>query len=380
MLRRLFFAAILCGLMLSPTYGAGEKRAHGFTQEEMLQAYDAFHARLFDPVRKIYWRDSGGGDKVGAIWTQAIYWDMAMNAWQKSGQERYRKRFEDIYEGNYRYYDRFNWDNEQVWFIYDDIMWWVISLARAYQLTGAERYLEASESGFRRVWSGSSVVGDRGSYDSERGGMSWAWKNVGDPYVGKMACINYPTVIGAMCLYEATGDTTYYARAREIYTWARRNLFDPEGGQVADSKHGNGKPAWKSHLYNQATCIGAAVMLYEQTGDQTFLDDARRAADYVYGHMLQADEVLPFEDGEEQGVYHAIFAQYISMLGRQPGCDGYLEVIRQNIRLGWGNRNRRSDLTDKDFRVPTPPGPVRCYDASGIPAYMLAYPEPEGQE
>src|SRR3546814_13968399 len=80
-----------------------------------------------------------------------------------------------MFKGNYEHYDRFNWDNGKVWFIYDDIMWWVISLARGYELTGNAPYLELAETGFERVWSGSSVVKDGGSYDPVNGGMYWQW-------------------------------------------------------------------------------------------------------------------------------------------------------------------------------------------------------------
>src|SRR3546814_5131520 len=87
-------------------------------------------------------------------------------------------------------------------------MWWVISLARGYELTGNAPYLELAETGFERVWSGSSVVKDGGSYDPVNGGMYWQWtpnnpaaSKEGD---GKMACINYPTVIAAMTLFQKT--------------------------------------------------------------------------------------------------------------------------------------------------------------------------------
>lgn len=46
------------------------------------------------------------------------------------------------------HYANFDFDdnNENTgWFIYDDIMWWTVTLARAYELFGVEEYLSLSE-------------------------------------------------------------------------------------------------------------------------------------------------------------------------------------------------------------------------------------------
>lgn len=350
-----------------------------FAEADVAEAYDSFNEHLLHPTRKIYMRDTETSVEVGAIWTQAIYWDMAMNAFKRTGSKEHQQLVSDIFEGNYKHYDRFNWDNGKVWFIYDDIMWWVISLARGFELTGNEHYLELSETGFERVWSGSPVVQDGGSYDPVGGGMYWQWNQKNPPASkigdGKMACINYPTVIAAMTLYRNTNNPTYLARAKEIYDWSSENLFDKETGAVADSKHGDSEPHWKMHVYNQGTCIGAATLLYQETGDERYLQDAVLAADYVKNTLSDAEGILPYRGGEEQGVYTAIFAQYIIRLiedGKQPQ---YLPWLRKNIERGWQNRDKARGLTGKDYnRKVSADETVSCYNASGIPALMLVYP------
>ncbi|HEY9559251.1 MAG TPA: glycoside hydrolase family 76 protein [Anseongella sp.] len=354
----------------------------GYTGADVMAAYNAFNQCLLYPVRKLYRRDTEAEKEVGAIWTQAIYWDMAMNAYKKTGSEAHRQLVSDIFKGNYEHYDRFNWDNGKVWFIYDDIMWWVISLARGYELTGNAPYLELAETGFERVWSGSSVVKDGGSYDPVNGGMYWQW-NQKNPAAskegdGKMACINYPTVIAAMTLFQNTKKPEYLEKAKEIYDWASANLFNKRRGAVADSKHGNGRPHWKTHVYNQATCIGAAMLLYNETGDERYLNDAVRAADYVKNSMCDEDGILPYGRGEEQGIYTAIFAQYIVRLIQDGGKTEYLPWLRKNINKGWQNRDKIRGLTGKNYRRKlTSAEAVSCYDASGIPALMLVCP-PKG--
>ncbi|MGE4567878.1 MAG: glycoside hydrolase family 76 protein [Bacteroidales bacterium] len=356
-----------------------EPQAHLYTEADIRLAYDAFNRQLLDPERRVYYRDTEKPREVGAIWTQAIYWDMTMNAYQKTRDKKYLQLIKSIFEGNKNHYAQYDWNNEKVWFIYDDIMWWVISLARGYEITGNREYLRLAESGFERVWSGSSVVGDKGSYDPIDGGMYWNWDHKNPTIqprdMGKMACINYPTVIAAMTLFNITKERSYRNRAMQIYQWSHFNLFDEKTGRVADSKHGKGSPNWTTTVYNQGTAIGAAVMLYNETKQQHYLNDAIVAANYTRDAMSSADGILPFKRGEEQGIYTAIFAQYIIRLIEDGNRPEYIAWLQKNIISGWNNRDRNRNLTFKDYTIPCPTDTkISCYDASGIPALMLVTP------
>ena len=138
-----------------------------------------------------------------------------MNAYKLAKAQKDRKKTsyyktlcEKIFAGNKAQYCQFDFDdnNENTgWFIYDDIMWWTMSLARGYELFGVDEYLNLSEASFKRVWYGSEKVGDTGSYDKENGGMFWQWQPIQNPKPnkfgdGKMACINFPTVVAALTL------------------------------------------------------------------------------------------------------------------------------------------------------------------------------------
>ena len=349
-----------------------------YTSEDVQKAWAAFNATYLSAEKGIYYEKPEQGGKVAAIWTQAIFLDMAQNAFLRTRSQSDSLAFLAILEGNRRHYANFDWDNGKVWFIYDDIMWWVISLARTYLITGDDQWLKLAISGFDRVWYGSSVLKDNGSFDPVRGGMYWAWdqknpEGTPRPTMGKMACINYPTVIGALTLYEATGDKIYFNKALEIYNWSRANLFDTKNGRVADSKHGEGNPAWKMHVYNQGTCIGAAVMLYQHTHQRMYLADAILAADYTMNTMSK-DGFLHIEHGIEQGIYPAIFAQYIVRLIEDGKQTKYIPWLRYNINAGWANR-RSDHITYKEFANPAPElHRIESYDASAIPALMLVLP------
>ena len=405
---RLILPGILaagCIMVLSSFRRGGTK--------EIWQAYDGFNRCLLDESRYIYKTDTSCPEAVdrwngaAAIWCQPIYWDMAMNAYKLACRTGDRKREAEllelnrkIFEGNKRHYADFNFhdNNENTgWFIYDDIQWWTITLARAFQLFGDNEYLELAEASFSRVWYGAPEVGDTGSYDPLGGGMFWRWYPIKNPRPndsrrdGKMACINFPTVVAAMTLYNCVPDgreaddgetpkfqtrEQYLEKAEEIYSWGISNLFDTGTGRVADSRHGAGSPAWKTHIYNQGTFIGASVLLYQATGEQRYLDNAILAADYSVNTMSAEKGLLPFEDGIEQGIYTAIFAQYMSMLVYGCGQTQYLPFLKHNIKEGWKNRDRKRNICGGKYDVKVnPDDTIDSCSASGIPALMLLFGE-----
>lgn len=368
----LFFgvSVSLCskGSNTPPAAGPGTPQQVSFTSNDATSAYNDFNRYLFDTNRKIYYRAS---DKSGiaAIWTQAIYFDISMNAWKRTQDTRYRQLIEDLYDGAALQYNNYNWRDDSKWFIWDDMMWWIIALARAYETTGEQKFLDHSKEGFHFVWYGDAAMGRKGSHESN-GGMEWDWHQR-----GKTACINFPTIIAAMTLFNITKDTDYVAKAKEVYGWARTNLFDASNGRVADHKVDNNPANWTLHTYNQASFIGAAVMLYDQTKDVSYLNDAVLAADYTQKYMCDANGILPFETGEEQGVYNAILAQYMIRLIEDGNKPGYLAWLRKNINTAYGNRNSSTGLMGKDYKTtPAAGSPVSCYDACSIPALMQVIP------
>ena len=244
------------------------QKTGSYTNEDVWAAYEGFNNTLLDPDKYIYKTTSAyeqavdRGHGAAAIWCQPIYWDMSMNAYklakaQKDKKKRayYKELCEKIFAGNKAQYCHFDFDNNNEntgWFIYDDIMWWTISLARAYELFGVDEYLKLSEESFSRVWYGSKKVGDTGSYDKENGGMFWQWQPIHNPKPnrpgdGKMACINFPTVVAALTLYnnvpkkrkESTEESPkyqtreqYLAKGKEIYEWGVENLLDKKTGRI----------------------------------------------------------------------------------------------------------------------------------------------------
>src|SRR5882757_8316219 len=100
-----------------------------YTSNNATSAYNDFNKYLYNPDIKLYYRASDKSG-IGAIWTQAIYWDMAMNAYKRTNDPGYKQLMEDIYQGGSQQYAAYDWTNQDKWFIWDDMMWWIIALAR----------------------------------------------------------------------------------------------------------------------------------------------------------------------------------------------------------------------------------------------------------
>ena len=419
--------SLLCLLALAGT--ATAQVAITYTDEDEWKAYDDFNTAFLDKTRYIYKADTkqpnadhrGNGYRDGdvsgcaaAIWCQAIMYDMVVNAYRRAKLEgdaarmsKYKTLHDNLYKGEKDHYVSFDFNNcntNNGWFVYDDIMWWTCALARAYETFGKSEYLTYSERSFCRVWYGSAKVGDDGSYaDPARfegkygGGMFWEWQPIDNPKPHqpgdfRSACINFPTVIAACTLYRLvpegrTAPTTsrptrqtkewYLEKAKEVYAWADQTLVN-SSGRVADGIHG-GDPEYSDHLYNQATYIGASCLLYLITHEVSYLTKAQRAANYVINNM-SSSQIVKYETGYEQGIYAAIFAQYIRLLIYE--CDlsealtrRYLMHIQRNIQRAFTNRDTERGIQTGDFTKATGADDVvESYGASGMPALMLMFP------
>lgn len=400
----LIIFACVCGILYA-------RAQYTYTDSIQWQTYEDFNKIFLDTKKSIYRDHSARVNAVdrwngaAAIWCQAIFYDMVQNAYRRAVAEKdedrqikYKALHRRIFLGEKSQYVNFNFDDCNTntgWFVYDDIMWWTVALARAYENFGGREYLTYSERSFCRVWYGSAKVGDDGSYaDPARGlggGMFWEWQPIDKPQPHKKgdfrsACINFPTVIAACTLYKnvpegrkvptaarPTQQTKewYLEKAKEVYAWADKTLV--QNGRVADGIHGGG-PEFTDHLYNQATYIGASCLLYQITGEISYLNKAKLGANYVFSKMSNGG-ILPWESGVEQGVYAAIFAQYMHMLVYDCGQTQYMTYVKRNLQRGWDRRDKTRGISNGNFLKVTEEGSqIDSYSASALPALMLMFP------
>ncbi|MDG5801013.1 glycoside hydrolase family 76 protein [Marinilabiliaceae bacterium ANBcel2] len=154
--------------------------------------------------------------------------------------------------------------------LYDDAIWVGIDLVDLYSLTNDNWYLNYAEVVWEFIMSG---------YDDLLGGGIY-WEEY--PKDSKNTCSNAPAVVLALKLYEETKDESYLEIGIDIYDWLQSNLQDPHDYLYWDNIKLDGRiEEWK-FSYNSGQMIQAGVLLYNNTGDESYLTDAKKVAEACY--------------------------------------------------------------------------------------------------
>ena len=210
----------------------------------------------------------------------------------------------------------------------DDIMWMTIGCARAYEATGQSEYLEQARKHFK-------VVFDRAWSEDLGGGLFWKTENK-----TKNSCINCPAVIAACLLHQITGEDEYMEKALMIYKWQRENLFGTTGAVFDAYDLTTGVNQWAS-TYNQGTFIGAAMLLYQYSGEESYLEDAVLAADYTVETMFSGQVMNTEGDGKDLPGFKGILARWMGRFVRECGQEQYTDWLEKNAGTAWRNRNTK---------------------------------------
>ena len=216
------------------------------------------------------------------------------------------------------------------WFGYDfndDVMWLIIAAIRGYQTTGKQMYLDDAKRNFDLIYNR--------AYLGYVGLLRWA-EHTGDRN-GANSCINGPAEVAACYIAAATGDESYYEKARELYDNQRQYLFDPATGHVDDSvvfnpETGNvvSRNTWAS-TYNQGTMLGAAVLLHRHYGDAYYKQDADRILAFAKRELCNSFGIVHVcqnVDGDFQG-FKGILMRYAGLYARE-----YQDADTQNWLIG----------------------------------------------
>lgn len=159
-------------------------------------------------------------------------------------------------------------------YYYDDDAWICIQFLNAYDLLKDEKYLKEAEETLEFLWTG---------WDEELGGGIY-WDKT---YKGKNTCANGPTAIAFLWAYQFTKNEEYLEKGKMIYDWTREVLFDKNSKLYSDSVNlKNEFNHWKS-AYNQGTMIYAGAQLYQITGEETYLKQARETNDASISLMFK---------------------------------------------------------------------------------------------
>ncbi len=212
----------------------------------------------------------------------------------------------------------------------DDIAWICIGFTRLYNFTGKQNYLTIAKNNFDIMWARAY------SPDVLDGGL-W-WKD--DQKNTKNSCIQCPASIAACLIGKATGDDSYYEKAKEVMEWEFDVLFEEDTGKVYDCKLTDGSYNYWASTYNQGTFVGACTLLHEKYGDQKYLDYAAKAVEYGMTKLDNKNGVL---NGESSGAdligFKGILTRWFYRYAEYANDREVLTWLQLNADTAFANRN-----------------------------------------
>ena len=159
---------------------------------------------------------------------------------------------------------------------YDDNAWLVLALAEVFEVTKDRKFLDRSAATFRFVTSCED--------DKLGGGLYWREKFLSS----KNTCTNGPAIVGALRLYQLTGDGKYLETAKRLYTWVNSHLQD-EDGLYWDNIRMDGHLNRRKFSYNSALMVRANCLFHEVTGEDRYLKEATRVAQAAEKEWVRED-------------------------------------------------------------------------------------------
>ena len=219
----------------------------------------------------------------------------------------------------------------------DDILWWTIACTRAARITADPRYLAEARDLYDHLW--------KTQVDNALGGGMW-WRS--DEHKSKNACVNFPAVIAALNLYNATKDVKYLVQGQKIYSWAASKLFDPATGRVNDNVTVDGELMDWDFSYNAGTFIGASLRLYRATASRAYLQNAIKAGDHLTGALSEHGIIKTLGKGD-LGAFNGIGARYLAELARRSECQRFRDYLIANARSAWTSRRLSDGINGPDW-------------------------------
>lgn len=194
--------------------------------------------------------------------------------------------------------------------------------------------------------SGFNFAFNRGWDTAHNGGGIWEQQPENMPpgqLANKQALSNDSLCQTALMIYQSTGDTTYLDKANQIYNWVWGHIFNPTTGEVYAGIAQDGTVDTGTALYNQGTFIDVAALLYKITGNGNYLRDAQRAVGFAQNNLMVNG--IASSSATYLNTWQAEFARGLGHLVKwNPSLlNTYYQFMVNNANAAWGCRR-----TDKN--------------------------------
>ena len=222
---------------------------------------------------------------------------------------------------------------------YDDNIWLGIDFTDLYQITKEKKYLSKAKLIWDFVWSGHD--------EKLGGGIYWCEQRK----TSKNTCSNAPAAVFAFRLFQATKDSSYFVKGKDIYNWTKKYLQDTADFLYFDNISLKGKVDTRKYSYNSGQMLQAAVLLYNLTDDRSFLTEAENIAKASFGHFvlqLQGNKGVSFRDGNSW--FNAVMLRGFAELKNAGGQNHYFDQFQTLLNQYYCDQRNEQGLFYKFSR------------------------------
>lgn len=237
---------------------------------------------------------------------------------------------------------------------YDDNEWIGIDMTEMYMLTNESRYLDRA----LMVWN--FVL--EGFDDVMGGGIYWK-----EGVTSKHTCSTAPAAVMAAKLYQATKEEQYLEYAKKLYAWCKNVLQDPndylywDNVRLSDSNNPESslEISTAKYSYNSGQPMQAASLLFQITGEEQYLVDAKNIAESAYNKWFSDytssvlnDTFKLLEPTGGDGLwFHAIMFRGFAELYTIYPERKYITSFDKSLTNAWlsNARNKTTNLLSGDF-------------------------------
>ena len=220
---------------------------------------------------------------------------------------------------------------------YDDNAWVGLDLIHAYLLTSNRNYLTLAQSELNFIISG----WDTNTTDGCPGGVFW--EDVAGSQRNTAA--NGAGAELALELDRLTGNTSDLTWATSTYQWTVTCLRTA-GGLYNDHVNPNGSVNTTIWSYNQGVMLGAGVLLYQVTGNATYLNQAQQTAAAAVSYFGTGPALV------NQGTaFNAIYFRNLFLLNQVVGNPAYASEAQSFASTMWTQRQAGTGLFNPQYGV-----------------------------
>jgi predicted alpha-1,6-mannanase (GH76 family) len=233
---------------------------------------------------------------------------------------------------------------------FDDEAWMAIALLRAYDLTGDALARDRADLLVRDIEASAT---DATCCGSRPGGLWWDRQ-----HTQKATAANAGAVIAAARLAARGGGARHLDFARKVFAYWSAEMVDPATGQVADHLLPSGEKVWWRFSYNEGTMIGAALELHGATGDEAYLQAARRIGAFMAAHETVSSAAgAVLSDGAgcagDCDQFKGIAQRYLAARAAADPAGGWSALVQNNAEGIWSlARDPERDLFGVDWAGP----------------------------